>query len=72
MKKGKKYLCNVCKKNTLVSEGWHLEHDLDFCSNQCVADFIEKMFDYMVGFINKLNKQEKRIIKIEKKLKVKK
>lgn len=38
----KKLLCNVCGKDTENANGWHLKYDLDFCSNKCVADFIER------------------------------
>lgn len=54
--------CIVCGENTFVGEGWHLKGNLNFCSNKCVAGFIEKTMALM---ILDLNKQEKRIHKLE-------
>ena len=61
MKKGKKALCDVCKKNTYVADGWHLEGDLDFCSNQCVAFYIEKTMPLMYKKMKILEKILKRL-----------
>ena len=36
--------CRVCAKQTLQKQGWHLKNGLDFCSNACVAKFIESAF----------------------------
>ena len=61
--------CDYCGKPTYVKEGWHLKAGkiyLSFCSNKCVANYIEKT---MVLLFKKLNNQEKRIKKLEKKLK---
>ena len=37
--------CEICGKNTFVKSGWHLFRDgsLNFCSNECVARFIEDL-----------------------------
>jgi len=33
--------CETCNKNTEIATGWHLEGNLNFCSNQCVAKYLE-------------------------------
>ena len=66
--------CDVCGKNTMVKKGWHLTIPqiskgraiyLNFCSYECVATYIEKNMALM---FRDLNDQEKRLLKIEKKL----
>ena len=58
--------CAVCGKNTMISSGFHLEGDLNFCGNVCISKYVEIFHKNM---IEDLNKQEKRIQKLEKKLK---
>lgn len=42
-KRVKQEKCDSCGKRTDVSSGWHLKNGLNFCSNLCVANFLEKL-----------------------------
>ena len=64
----KKYPCNVCGKNTLVSGGWHLNKGLNFCGNLCVTKYIE---NNMLCLWKRVLHMEKKIVKLEKKVKAK-
>ncbi len=53
------YVCDVCAKDTLVENGWHLDGNLDFCSNKCVAKYIEVFHRNMMKDLRSiLQKQE--------------
>jgi hypothetical protein len=67
--------CDYCGRDSDISTGWHLKLDqeingetvyLDFCSNSCVADYIEKT---MSAMFLELNQFEKRITKLKRKIK---
>jgi hypothetical protein len=60
--------CDICEKETQVRSGWHLEGDLNFCSNQCVSKYIENNMQELFKIVKR---QEQRIYKIEKFLKLK-
>lgn len=73
MRTQKKDSCDICGKKTYVSDGWHLKIKqkllgkqiyLNFCSNLCVAEYIEET---MSGYFKDLLKFEKRIKELEKK-----
>lgn len=34
--------CVTCGKNSETTSGWHLRDGLDFCSNECVAAYLER------------------------------
>lgn len=36
-------LCDECKKPSETKQGWHLKNGLNFCSNLCVANYLERM-----------------------------
>lgn len=68
--------CDVCGKESNVSDGWHLKPRqklngkqifLDFCSWDCVATYIEKTMSLV---FKDLNNFEKRITKLEKQHKI--
>ena len=54
VKFNKKLICNICGKDTQNSNGWHLEYNLDFCSNHCVAVWIEKTEKYIDKYFSGL------------------
>lgn len=65
--------CEVCKKKTLISIGWHLKPKeklngkqiyLDFCSYECIAEYIEKTMSLMFRDLNKITT---RLEKLERK-----
>jgi len=68
MIKNKKDKCAVCGKDSNVRTGWHLEYSngkiLNLCSNSCVAVWVETIMSKMLW---KLQEQEKRISKLERK-----
>ena len=33
--------CVICGEKTMVSGGWHLNRNINLCSNGCVAKYIE-------------------------------
>jgi hypothetical protein len=35
--------CVVCGNHTTTRDGWHFAHDLNFCSDRCVAKYIDAM-----------------------------
>ena len=35
--------CEVCNRSSEVKSGWHLKNGFNFCSNKCVAKFIERL-----------------------------
>ena len=40
--------CNVCSGRTNVPGGWHLKHNINLCSNPCVATWIEKQEKFIM------------------------
>jgi len=61
--------CDVCGKSALTQNGFHLKAgkvDLDFCGNKCIAEYVEKT---MTIYLKTLNQQDKRIAKLEKRIK---
>ena len=40
----RKIRCDMCGKRSNTKTGWHLKNNLNFCSNACVAKFIERLF----------------------------
>ena len=67
MKTDKMYACEICEKETRIDKGWHLEGNLNFCSDSCVTRYIEIN---MRELFKVVANQEKRLSKLEKLLKV--
>lgn len=57
--------CVMCGKNTFVASGWHLKGGLDFCSDKCVAEYLETSHK---DILRRIASHEKRIGKLEKDL----
>ena len=55
-----KMTCDICGKNSLKDTGWHLAYDLDFCSNICVARWIEATEKYINKYSKVFKDSEKR------------
>ena len=56
--------CIVCKKNSETSHGWHLcEGNLNFCSNKCVARFLERFATRQLALEKRIKKLERRHLK---------
>jgi len=64
-KRNVKWRCEICKQSSYTPQGWHLSNDLNFCSDKCVAIYLEK-------FATKQKELEKRITEVEKRMSVKK
>jgi hypothetical protein len=58
----------VCGKNTEVKTGWHLKYGLDFCSDRCVASYVEILYRDIQRFHRKISNHERRIAIIEESL----
>ena len=56
--------CVMCGKNTFVAGGWHLKRGIDFCSNECVAEYLETGYSHLV-ILRRIADHEARIRKIE-------
>ncbi|MEK6881303.1 MAG: hypothetical protein AABY22_16900 [Nanoarchaeota archaeon] len=61
----KLYSCEVCEKETRITTGWHLEGNLNFCSDNCVSKYIEINMQEVFKIVKN---QEKRLSELERKI----
>jgi len=59
--------CVVCGRNTFLASGWHLKGGIDFCSNECVAEYLETGHSHLI-ILRRIADHEMRIRKIEQNL----
>ena len=56
-----KYLCGMCGENTMITSGFHLKYNLNFCGNECISAWVEKT----EKFLRRIQKIKKTIAGIE-------
>lgn len=59
--------CSTCGKESDIKAGWHLRHNINFCSEKCVYDFIE---EFMVMTFGNVRKSEKKLKELENRINV--
>jgi hypothetical protein len=57
--------CSVCGKETETAKGWHLRHNINFCSEKCIYDFIE---EFMVMTFEATKNNEKKLKMLENRI----
>lgn len=57
--------CSTCGNESDVKSGWHLRHNINFCSEKCVYDFIE---EFMIMTFSNVKKSEKKMKELENRM----
>jgi hypothetical protein len=57
--------CSNCGNESETKVGWHLRHNINFCSEKCVYDFIE---EFMIMTFESVKKSEKKMKELENRI----
>lgn len=57
--------CSTCGSESDIKNGWHLHHNINFCSEKCIFDFIE---EFMVMTFDNVKNNEKKMKELENRL----
>lgn len=57
--------CSMCGKDSQVKEGWHMRHNINFCSSKCLNDFVN---EFMVMTFDSVGKSEVKLKELENKI----
>lgn len=58
--------CSNCGNETNNVKGsWHMRHNINFCSDNCVFDFID---EFMILTFSNIKKSEKRLKNLENRI----
>jgi hypothetical protein len=57
--------CSNCGNESDIKGSWHLRHNINFCSEKCVYDFIE---EFMILTFDNVKKSERKMKELENRL----